>query len=67
MFKDPIVAEVRKSREILAAKFKYDIKAILSDAQERQKTSKHKIVFLNPTKKTCPTSTLYHTASKKRG
>jgi hypothetical protein len=40
MFKDPIVEEVRKNRETLAAKFKNDIKAIISDAKKRQNKAK---------------------------
>ena len=44
MWQDPIVEEVRKIREAHAAKFNYDIKAIVKDAQKRQRTSKHRIV-----------------------
>ena len=44
MRKDPIVDEVRKIREKHAAKFNYDIKAIMADAQKRQYKSGHKIV-----------------------
>jgi hypothetical protein len=50
MFKDPIVTEVRKNRESLAAKFKYDIKDIICDVKKREKKSGHKIVFLNRNK-----------------
>jgi len=66
MFKDPVVAEIRKNRESFAAKFKYDIKAIISDAQKRQKKSKHKTVFLHRNKKDRLTNRLHPTASKKR-
>jgi hypothetical protein len=51
MFKDPIVTEVRKNRESLAAQFKYNIKAIICDVKKREKKSGHKIVFLNRNKK----------------
>jgi hypothetical protein len=36
MWEDPIVAEVHRIREILAAKFNFDIDAIFADMQERQ-------------------------------
>jgi len=43
-WEDPIVAEVRKIREKLAAKFNYDIRAICEDARKREKKSGHPIV-----------------------
>jgi len=36
MYDDPIVDEVRKTRERLAAKFDFDIDAIFEDLRERQ-------------------------------
>ena len=33
---DPIVAEMRKIKERLAAEYSYDVKAMLRDAQRRQ-------------------------------
>jgi hypothetical protein len=36
MWEDPIVAEVRRIRETLAAKFNFDIDAIFADMQQRQ-------------------------------
>jgi hypothetical protein len=42
--KDEIVEEVRKAREEQAAKFNYDLRAILADARKRQKKSGHKAV-----------------------
>lgn len=36
MWEDPIVAEVRRTREMLAAKFNFDIDAIFADLQKRQ-------------------------------
>ena len=33
---DPIVEEVRKARESLAAKFNFDVDAIFADLQKRQ-------------------------------
>jgi hypothetical protein len=44
MCEDPIVAEVRKHRQARAAKFKYDIRAMIEDARKREKKSGHKIV-----------------------
>ena len=36
MWEDPIVAEVHRTREMLAAKFNFDIDAIFADMQKRQ-------------------------------
>lgn len=36
MWEDPIVAEVDRTREMLAAKFNFDIEAIFADIRERQ-------------------------------
>ncbi|MBM3995149.1 MAG: hypothetical protein FJ303_13505 [Planctomycetes bacterium] len=36
MWEDPIVAEVHRTREKLAAQFNYDIKAIFADLMKRQ-------------------------------
>ena len=50
MTTDPIVAEVRRARDTLAAKFDYDVAAIVRDARKRQKASKHKVVSMKPRK-----------------
>ena len=42
--KDEIVAQVRQVREQHAAKFNYDLKAIVADACKRQKDSGHQVV-----------------------
>jgi len=47
---DPIVDEVRRVREELAARFDYDVSAIAGDARERQKTSEHEVVSREPRK-----------------
>lgn len=47
---DPIVDEIRRIRDTLAARFDYDVEAIARDARKRQKTSKRKIVSLKPRK-----------------
>ena len=44
MAKDPIVDEVRRIRESSAAKYNFDIKAILAAAKRRQIRSGHKVV-----------------------
>lgn len=48
MNKDPIVEEVRKSRQKHAAKFDYDLRRIFEDLRSRQKDSNHKIVSRPP-------------------
>jgi hypothetical protein len=47
---DPIVAEVRRARDMLAATFNYDLAAIVRDARKRQKQSKRKVVSMKPRK-----------------
>ena len=50
---DPIVAEVRKVKERLAAKFNFDVVAMLRDQQMREKTSGRRYVDLSkPARKT---------------
>lgn len=44
MFKDEIVEEVRKARETRAAKWNFDLKALLADARNRQEGSGRKVV-----------------------
>jgi hypothetical protein len=44
MWDDPIVAEVRKHRQARAAKFRYDIRAMIEDARKREKRSGHPIL-----------------------
>ena len=43
MWEDPIVEEVRNSREEHAAKFNYDINAIIKDLQEQQRNSDNEL------------------------
>ena len=50
MSPDPIVAEVRRARETLAAKFEYDLAAIVHDARKRQRQSKRRVVSRKPRK-----------------
>ena len=44
MYGDRIVEEVRKHRHARAARFNYDIDAIINDARSRQGTNGHKVV-----------------------
>ena len=46
MPKDPIIDEVRRAREDEAAKYDFDIKAIINASRERQVQSGHKTVSL---------------------
>jgi hypothetical protein len=48
MHDDPIVAEVRAIRDKQAAKFNYDVRAILEDARKRQPKSGLKVVSHPP-------------------
>ena len=48
MFLDPIVEEVRATREKLAARFDFDLRRIVEASQERQKHSSRPVVsFVN--------------------
>ena len=47
MYRDPIVEEVRKHREARAAKFGFNVRAIVEDARKRQATSGHPVVDLS--------------------
>jgi len=50
MWKDEIVEEVRRVRDAQAAKFDYDIDAIVADARKRQQESGQKTVSFPPRK-----------------
>jgi len=45
---DPIVAEIREIRERRAARFRYDIHAIVADAQARDASGDREVVRLPP-------------------
>lgn len=51
MAKDYIVDEVRRIREEQAAKYAFDVKAILAAAKKRQRTSGFKVVSFVARKK----------------
>ena len=48
MQSDPIVAEIREIRERRAARFGYDIRALVKDAQERDSGGDREVVRLPP-------------------
>jgi len=47
MWEDPIVAEIRQIREESAAKFNYDLKAIVQDIQRQERESGREYVTLS--------------------
>lgn len=51
MVRDPIVDEVRRIREDLAARHGFDVKAILVASKKRQGRSTHKVASFVPKKK----------------
>lgn len=56
MIHDPIVDEVRAIREKLSARFDFDIRQIVEDAQRRQATSQSRVVsFQRPNQALQPT------------
>ena len=44
MWEDPIVADVRRIREELSARFNFDVKAIIADLQSRQAAQGERLV-----------------------
>ena len=44
MWEDPIVAEVHRTREKLAAEYHFDVKAIFADLRKRQQSLGSKLV-----------------------
>ena len=44
MLKDELVEEVRRAREAQAARWNFDLKAILADARKRHAKSERKVV-----------------------
>ena len=54
MWTDPIVEEVRKIREAHAAKFNFDLNAIVEDLKALEKQSGRKFVSLKPKRPTPP-------------
>jgi hypothetical protein len=54
MWEDPIVAEVHRAREKLAAEFGFDVKAIFADLRKRQAALGGRLV--HPKKRVEPTA-----------
>ena len=52
---DPIVDEVRKTRESHAVKFNYDLSAICTDMKKKEKESGHPVVSRQPKLRMKPT------------
>lgn len=48
MWKDPIVEEIRGVRDAHAARFNYDLDAIVNDLREQERKSGRKLVSLPP-------------------
>jgi hypothetical protein len=48
MLKDELVEEVRKARQEQAARWNFDLKAVLADARKRQAQSGRKVVSFVP-------------------
>ena len=48
MLRDELVEEVRKARQEQAARWNFDLKAILADARKRQAQSGRKVVSFAP-------------------
>jgi hypothetical protein len=46
VWEDPIVAEVRRVRESLAAQFEFDVAAIFADMRRRQESLQDRLVRL---------------------
>jgi hypothetical protein len=51
MTRDPIVEEIRRNRQELAARLKFDLKAIIADAQKRQRGHGKRVVSFAEIKK----------------
>ena len=50
-WQDPIVADVRRHREELSAKFEFDVAAIFADLRKRQGTLGDRLVRLSSNRK----------------
>lgn len=52
---DPVLAEIRQTREAYAEKFGGDVRAMLADLRKRQHLSERKTVSLPPKRTAIPT------------
>ena len=48
MKKDPIIAELRRTRDRIAAKFNYDVRALFTHYQQMERTSGATYVHRSP-------------------
>jgi hypothetical protein len=48
VFSDPIVDEIKRIREQYAARFNYDLKAMVRDLQSRQRDGNRQVVRREP-------------------
>jgi len=55
MWKDPIVEEVRRARDAYAAKFNYDLDAIVADLKAKEQAGGRKVVSFPPKRITAAT------------
>ena len=62
MSSDPIVAEIRRIREQIAAEFNYDLHAMVKDAQQRDAAGDRLVVRREPRRAVKPTKVLDKTA-----
>lgn len=53
---DPIVAEIRKVRESRAARFDFDIRAMVKDAQQRDAAGDRPVIRRPPRRPVVPNS-----------
>lgn len=51
MAKDPIIDEIRRNRKEIAEQFNYDLRAIVADAQRRQRAHRRKVISFARVKK----------------
>lgn len=56
MKSDLIVEEVRKARQVHAAKFNYDLSAICADFKRKEKNTNHPVVSRKPKLRLKPTA-----------
>ena len=57
MSSDPIVDEIRETRERLAAQFGFDVRAIAEDVRRRDAAGDRKVVRLPPRRPVCQGTT----------
>jgi hypothetical protein len=63
---DPVIAEIRRTREAYAERFGGDVRAMLADIVERQRQGGREVVARSP-KRITPTSIPHLASPGKRG